>query len=111
MPLKPAPQPAYTLEREEGQMPDEVRKEVVFTGRVQGVGFRYTTRSLARNYAVTGFVRNVPDGTVELVAEGLPREVDAFILALKDRMGGYIREAREEDAPPSGAYDGFEIAF
>ena len=47
------------------------RREVYFSGRVQGVGFRYTVRMVASRFAVTGFVKNLPDGRVQLVAEGL----------------------------------------
>ena len=46
------------------------QREVYYQGRVQGVGFRYAVRSLARRFAVDGFVRNLSDGRVELVAEG-----------------------------------------
>lgn len=87
------------------------RKEVVFTGRVQGVGFRYTTRSIARGYEVTGFVQNMPDGSVYLVAEGSPAEVKSFVSALKARMRSYIRDAQEASAPASGNFESFEIAF
>jgi acylphosphatase len=92
-------------------MTGDVRKEIVFTGRVQGVGFRYTTRSIARSYEVTGFVRNMPDGSVHLVAEGQPGEVEAFVSALKARMKSYIRDAQESGAPPEGRFESFEIAF
>ncbi len=92
-------------------MAGTVRKEVVFTGRVQGVGFRYTCRSLARGYDVTGFVRNMPDGSVRMVAEGPSGEVEAFASAVRARMKGYIRDARETSAPPSGGYGSFEIEF
>ena len=68
----------------------DIRKEVVFTGRVQGVGFRYTAHSLSRGFTVAGFVRNVPDGSVELVAEGPAEEVEGFLMALKERMAGNI---------------------
>ena len=92
-------------------MTEDARKEIVFTGRVQGVGFRYTTRSIARGYKVTGFVRNMPDGSVYLVAEGPPAEVEAFVSALKARMKSYIVDAQESGAPPAGSFESFEIAF
>lgn len=89
----------------------DTRKEVVFTGRVQGVGFRFTTRSLSRGFDITGCVRNLPDGSVELVAEGAAGEVEKFLDALKERMAGYIRDVREKERPPTGSYQGFEIAL
>jgi len=92
-------------------MDEAVRKEISFAGRVQGVGFRYSARSLARGFAVTGYVKNMPDGSVELVAEGAPGEVEQFVSALKARMAGYIESADEETSPPAGRFRGFEIAF
>jgi acylphosphatase len=88
-----------------------IRKEITFTGRVQGVGFRYSARSLARGFEVTGFVKNMPDGSVQMAVEGEPGEVDAFVSALKARMRGCIRDARETGVPPAGDRDSFEIAF
>lgn len=88
-----------------------IRKEVTFSGAVQGVGFRYSTRSLARGFTVTGRVRNMADGTVELVAEGSQEEVEGFISAVEARMSGYIRDARKRDCEPSGEYETFEVAF
>ena len=55
-----------------------VRRRVHFSGRVQGVGFRFTCQSLARGFDVAGHVRNLADGRVELVAEGESSELDAF---------------------------------
>src|ERR671936_740596 len=85
-----------------------VCKRVYYSGRVQGVGFRYTTQGLARGFAVSGYVRNLPAGEVELVAEGEPGEVDRFLAAVAERMGHYIEEARVQDVPPGG-YQGFRI--
>lgn len=71
----------------------EVHSETVyFTGRVQGVGFRYSTTQVAKEYEVTGFVRNLPDGRVELVAEGVESEVAAFVQAVGERLHGFIRK-------------------
>ena len=66
------------------------RHTIYFCGRVQGVGFRYTTRAIARGFAVAGYVQNLPDGCVRLVAEGEPTELDAFVKAIVDQMGPYI---------------------
>ena len=89
-------------------MPTTVCKRVVYQGRVQGVGFRYTAQWLARGRAVAGYVRNLPTGEVELVAEGAPDQVDAFLAVVSERMAGYITRATVQDAPPTGA-TGFHI--
>src|SRR5947199_8221116 len=68
------------------------RLQVFYTGSVQGVGFRYTVKSLARGFDVTGTVRNLPDGRVELVAEGARSELDEFRRAVLDsELGHFIR--------------------
>jgi acylphosphatase len=85
-----------------------VRKRVLYSGQVQGVGFRYTTRELARGFAVTGFVRNLPDGRVELVAEGEADEVTDFLDALAERMASYVESHTIHDEPPA-ALRGFVI--
>ena len=58
---------------------DRQRCEIYYSGRVQGVGFRYTVRSIAGRFAVTGFVKNLRDGRVQLVAEGLAEEIQRFL--------------------------------
>ncbi|MCI0464913.1 MAG: acylphosphatase [Gemmataceae bacterium] len=67
-----------------------VCKRVTYSGTVQGVGFRYTTRNLAEGFAVAGYVRNLPEGTVELLAQGEAAEVQRFLDAVARRMAGYI---------------------
>jgi acylphosphatase len=83
-------------------------KRVIYTGQVQGVGFRYTAHGIAAGYAVAGYVRNLPDGSVELVAEGEAEAVDSFLTALAERMTDYIGRATVQEQPPSG-YRGFSI--
>jgi acylphosphatase len=86
------------------------RLQVFYSGRVQGVGFRYTARMQARGFEVTGFVRNLPDGRVELVAEGERAELEAFRKAIQDSELGYF--IQHEDARWSEAkneFRGFEI--
>ena len=79
-----------------------VCKRVYYSGHVQGVGFRYTAQGLARGYPVTGYVRNLPSGEVELVAEGEPAPVDAFLAAVERQMAGYITHTTVHECPPSG---------
>jgi acylphosphatase len=88
---------------------DSTRLTVLYSGNVQGVGFRYTARSVAAGFDVTGYVRNLPDGRVELVAEGSPAEVRAFVAAVEQELGGYIRDTRTNEEPPSGRFSDFSI--
>jgi acylphosphatase len=85
------------------------RYTVYFEGRVQGVGFRYNTLSIAHRYDVTGYVRNCPDGQVELVAEGSPRELDDFLREVRDRFFSHIRDERRDVQEASGEFTGFDI--
>ncbi len=83
-------------------------KRVFYAGKVQGVGFRYTARSVAQGFEISGFVRNLADGRVELHAEGAEAEVTGFLDALAERMSAYVRELSVFDEPPQGL-SGFEI--
>ncbi len=75
------------------------RREVHYSGRVQGVGFRYTACRIALQFAVTGYVKNLPDGRVELVVEGRPQEIEAMLQAVRAEMGRYIRDVCENTLP------------
>ena len=68
-----------------------VRRRARYSGRVQGVGFRFTCQSLARGFDVAGYVRNLPDGDVELVAEGESNELDRFFQVIQLEMSHYIQ--------------------
>ena len=85
-----------------------VCKRVTYSGRVQGVGFRYTAQHLAAGYRVAGHVRNLSSGEVELVAEGDADEVERFLAAVAGRMGPNIDRAAVQDEPPAGR-QGFHI--
>jgi acylphosphatase len=85
------------------------RRTVQYSGRVQGVGFRYTTQSIAHRYAVSGYVRNQPDGRVELLAEGEPNELDAFLREVRERFFGNIRGEQADFQPATGEFAGFAI--
>jgi acylphosphatase len=87
------------------------RRELFYTGNVQGVGFRYTAQRIARAYQVAGFVRNLRDGRVQLAVEGQPQEIDAFLTDLQSRMQGYIQGVTESEMPPTGDLSGFEIRY
>lgn len=88
----------------------EVHHETVFfTGRVQGVGFRYSTLQVAKEFEITGFVKNLPDGRVHLEAQGVRTEVDAFVKAVEERMHGFIRKAERSVQKVPVQFQGFQI--
>ena len=88
---------------------DQIRQRVLFTGRVQGVGFRYNALHCAKGVAVTGFVCNLPDGKVELVAEGREQEVEALLADIRDSMADYIVGESAERSDPTGEFKSFSI--
>jgi len=88
-----------------------IRATVQYLGRVQGVGFRATCHNISRRFAVTGFVRNEPDGSVLLVAEGEPGEVDDFLEAIQNAMQGYIEKTRVVRDPAEREFNAFDIRF
>lgn len=86
------------------------RIHVVYTGRVQGVGFRYQAKSAAAGFEVTGIVRNLPDGRVELIAEGDQTELEEFRQAIRDSgVGPMIRSEEVEWSTATREFRGFEI--
>ena len=85
------------------------RRTYLFSGNVQGVGFRYTTRHLAGNHPVTGYVRNLPDGRVEMLAEGEAKVLDALAADLARQMEGFIRDTKVNTGAATGEFHGFTI--
>ncbi len=86
------------------------RLRVLYSGSVQGVGFRYTARTVAAGFEVAGTVRNLPDGSVELVAEGTKRELEAFCVAIRDSgLAGFVRNEDAAWSDAQGGFRGFEI--
>lgn len=86
------------------------RREVHYSGRVQGVGFRFTTEAIASRFTVTGFVQNLTDGRVRVVAEGEAAELDQFLAALEERMAHYIHAKTCDVRPATGQYADFSVA-
>ncbi len=87
-----------------------VCKHAYYSGRVQGVGFRFTAQHIAEGFAVAGFVRNLPDGRVEVIAEGSAEQVNGFLSALAQRVADYVEESRVEEETPQGVR-GFRIRY
>ena len=85
------------------------RRRYLFSGHVQGVGFRYTTREIARGYDVRGFVRNLADGKVELVLEGDGQQINQLLDELTRKMEGFIHHTDRADAPPTGEFADFRV--
>ena len=85
-------------------------RHVFYEGRVQGVGFRYTCKSLARGYDVVGWVRNLPDGRVELQCSGELEEVEGYLEAIAEsELKAHIRSVTAAAIAPLLAVRGFEI--
>ncbi len=90
-------------------MAELTHETVFFTGHVQGVGFRYSTLQVAKEFEVTGFVKNLADGRVELQVEGAAGEIDSFLEVLQDRMHGYVRKTERTRQKREPVFNGFVI--
>ena len=87
-----------------------VGRLVHYSGSVQGVGFRATVVSLAWRRPVTGWVRNLADGRVQMLVEGTEKDVEAFLQAVRDHWKGYVEKEQVEKQAATGKYKTFEIA-
>ena len=84
--------------------------QVFFEGNVQGVGFRWSVKQIAKGFDVTGWIRNLPDGRVELLASGEEAEVRAFIEAIdQSELRAHIRKQNELALAVAPQARGFEI--
>lgn len=88
-----------------------VAKHIIFTGHVQGVGFRFTAHRMAGRHQLAGFVRNLPDGTVEMVAQGPAGHIEDCVTEIKDSFAGYVREVFVNDIPSDPKRTDFRITF
>jgi acylphosphatase len=93
--------PAATIER----------RTIYFSGTVQGVGFRATTAQLSHGQKVAGEVRNLDDGRVELVIEGAPGDIDAFVKKVREHFGSYIRSIEQSSSTARGMPPGVRITY
>ena len=92
-------------------MSDLKRVQVVYTGEVQGVGFRFTTRDIASTIGITGYVKNMYDGTVLAVGEGAKSQLDTFLASITNAMSGYISDSKIEWQDATGEFSSFNIEF
>jgi len=84
----------------------------IVRGRVQGVGFRYSTIRQANSIGVRGTVRNTEDGCVEVVAEGDADQLAVFLAWLeRGPPGAHVRKVDVDPIPPRGVYGGFDVEF
>lgn len=90
-------------------MADVHHESVFFTGRVQGVGFRYQTLQVAKGFEVNGWVQNLADGRVQLEVEGRQAEVAAFLQAIEEELDGFIRKIERAATSREAQLRGFTI--
>ena len=87
------------------------RAHVYYTGDVHGVGFRFTAVDKARRHKIAGWVKNAPNRTVELVAEGEIKNLTEFFQELETAMSRYIQDKKVSWEPATGKFSGFQIAY
>lgn len=92
--------------------PKSQRAHALFFGTVQGVGFRFTVLEISKGWKISGFVRNMDDGSVEVVAEGPEGELKGFFDAISgSRLGGLVSETNLSWSPAQGVFRGFKIEY
>jgi len=89
----------------------QIRQVKTYRGHVQGVGFRWTVSRIAADFAVSGWVKNCPDGSVEVAAEGEKAEVSAFLQEVESSMRSHIRSMDGYTSPALGDLHRFEIRY
>jgi len=86
-------------------------KRIIFIGRVQGIGFRFTALNTANRCNLTGLVRNLPDGSVEMIAQGIAEDIDDCVRDIQESFTGCINQTKGEELPPNPEYKNFKITF
>lgn len=94
-----------------GLMSENKTDRVIFTGRVQGVGFRYTVQSIAKRHPVKGYVKNLADGSVELVMQGAPAALNEFLAEIADHFRDDVTHCQRDVAEFAQEFRHFEIHF
>ena len=88
-----------------------IRLNVIYMGRVQGVGFRYTVRQYANQYGISGWVKNLPDGNVEMVVEGNESEIEELLSTIDSHFSGYIRNTKRNHQTVQENSGDFQIRY
>jgi acylphosphatase len=103
--------PAVPIQPPTASAVNRRRLNIFYSGRVQGVGFRYAVKTVAAGFEISGIVRNLPDGRVELIAEGARAELAAFRDAIPGAgLAGFIRDEQVDWADAKNEFNGFEIS-
>lgn len=89
----------------------QFHRRYVFHGRVQAVGFRMTTERIARRYAVVGYVKNLPDGTVEMVISGSSADIESVLSDIDQALPGNVTQRDVEDMDAAENFDSFTIRY
>jgi len=89
----------------------EKRARIIYSGTVQGVGFRFTAEEIAVSLGLKGWVRNCPDGTVEVLCEGEEDTMRVFMSKIKKALGRYIQSGKAKWEEATGEFDSFSIKF
>lgn len=88
-----------------------VRVHIYYSGRVQGVGFRFTVQRCAHPLGLKGWVKNLPDGRVEILAEGPEEKIEQLCRKVEEDFQGYIRAKEMDSVEAQGQFQDFKIAF
>ena len=88
-----------------------VQAHIIFSGTVQGVGFRFTVQRHAQRLGLKGWVKNLPDGTVEILVEGLNETIDEFCQNIEDDFEGYIQDRDIHTKPAESKFAHFQIKY
>jgi len=89
----------------------QAARHIIFKGRVQGVGFRYTAQRIASEFPITGYVRNLSDGTVEAAMQGEEEYIQNCLAKIEDYFSGYIRDISISPMVYNPRLKDFEITF
>ena len=90
---------------------DKIAKQIIFSGHVQGVGFRFVANSIAQRYDIAGQIKNLPDGSVELIAQGNANDIDNCLRDIEESFSGQLRDKQITDLPFDASRAEFKITF